>query len=135
MIEQQFVYRSIFCVIRFNEINGCRAGYICIPIGNRYYKMPPKCEMLKCPGGITYMTGLTKYLVNLPNEDDQNFYIGFDCAHIPMDAPDIEYMKNNNIEINDYVKQSSELAKNGHIWTMDEVKEEIHNLVDQVLRD
>ena len=129
--EKQFVYRGILCIIRFITFSGCRCGYICIPENNKFYRNSSLCQdVLYCHGGITYTTeGSTN--IHLPDEDD-NFYIGFDCAHFPIDFPDIETAKKYGTEKLVF-KPDNLLDNEGHVWTIDEVEEELRNLVNQIL--
>ena len=129
MVEKEFIYRGLICIVKFNEVTGCRCGYVEIPENNKLYMKDGLCEReLHCHCGIT----------SIQIENYIQYFVGFDCAHFPMDIPDIDFMYHNNMIVNNSLFEIVQTAKNskyiGKVWKLEDVEEEIKQLADQIVK-
>ena len=130
MIERHGSYNDYEWLITFN-LMGYRCGYVAIPSGHPLYEKDTKNFgfTIKCHNDITF-TGH-----DLDSFSSDDWLIGFDCSHYPIDAIDINsverYFGDNAAEsIKD---QFDEYKFTGHAWTADEVEDELKNIINQII--
>lgn len=131
MVERHGTYRDYEWVITF-ELDGHRCGYVGIPENHPFFEKPDDFfNFISCHGGITF-TGHEK--LGFSSDD---WLVGFDCAHFPMDAIDLECIKR---YFGDKELKSIEgsigrgYRTSGHIWTAEEVEEELKSMIDQIIK-
>ena len=100
---------------------GHRCGYVGLPKDHALYGASyDSLWMINIHGGLTYAgDGII--------EDETSYhYVGFDCAHAG-DAKDIKALKEYGLNM-----EYSAVSTGTHIWTLDEVVEEIKKLSTQL---
>ena len=132
-VEKIFEYKGFDCAI-VGQPHGCRCGYVRIPAGHllfalgklrKPYLQSTVLDHLSVHGGITYASASKKYPVPSENEE---WWIGFDCAHA-FDNPDPQLLEElNEKAINTSVFHDSE----GSIKDVAFVEAELKQLVDQL---
>ncbi|MDO5329038.1 MAG: hypothetical protein Q4E88_02905 [Coriobacteriia bacterium] len=80
MIEKDFKYRDVRCVIVFDKDYFYRCGYVVLD----HKPSQEAMDDFKCNGGVTF-EGWGFNVINAPSE---KFVIGFDCNHC-WDVPDM----------------------------------------------
>lgn len=128
MLERHGSHRGFDWIIMFSSI-GHRCGYVCIPKDNPLYgKNAEYFEFVNCHGGINIATD------EFNGSKSDEWIIGFDCAHFPMDAVDLESIKRyyGQKEYDERVANPLNMLS-GHTWTADEVEEELNNVIDQLI--
>lgn len=129
-VEEDFEYKGFRCVV-VASVMGHRCGYVQIPKGHPYFaksydEITDIDDNLSVHGGLTYGSSDSNYPV--PTEG-KVYWIGFDCRH-GGDAEDMDILRELNPRLyNFYKKHRSE----GHVWTVDEVSDEIRRLVNQIV--
>lgn len=122
VIEKEFEYNGFNCRIVGMSM-GHRCGYVEIPESHKLHGIDYNELEFDVHGGLTYS-----------GYRDDKYLIGFDCAHYG-DGRDHELMKT---LANDYYEKLKELDLVGgyggeeHVWTAQEVEEELKRLVDQL---
>jgi len=70
LVIKKFKYKGYDCIIRQNSSLKYLLGYVKLPKGHKYYKVPKEKIPVRCHYGLTY------------GEIEGDFYvIGLDCAH------------------------------------------------------
>ena len=115
MAEVSFESKGFPCMIVQHPVLGHLCGYIAVPQGHKFFKMPyTKVDRLperpSVHGGLTY-SGKNPMTQQY---DKDLWWLGFDCAHIG------------------YVPVDKDIVVNEYEWTVDEVKEELKSLADQL---
>lgn len=131
ILEKEFNYNGLNCYVLMMPY-GYRCGYVEIPKGFEYYGQ--ECTHLECHGGITYAED---YLATVSNDEDDVWYIGFDCAHA-WDSPDyekaLELYKDNQEACKDLQKRMENgYLMLGDVRTLDYCIKECEKIVDQVI--
>lgn len=135
VIETKFSYKGNPCVVKF--MPGCyRCGYVGLYRNDKFFgEEIPDAVAVGCHGGIAYSE---PYLSGV-GEDSGLWWIGFDCGHC-FDGYDIETAKQYFGNNPDWVRifgQMEEFYKDENkdyeIQTLEYVKNECRNIVDQIV--
>ena len=118
MVEKQWTYKGLPCVIRVIECLGHRCGYVGVPMKREYIFSDKWLENIEVHGGVTYHKNSLEDV-----ERADTYWIGFDCAHIG-DVPDPQYNFEGWLQHEPY---------GGHVWYPAEVMAETEHLADQLL--
>ena len=130
MVERHGTYRDYEWVITFEQ-DGHRCGYVGIPEGHPLYeKSEEELPNISCHGGITF-TGHEK--IGFSSDD---WLIGFDCAHYPMDAIDKDGIRRyfGENELHNIDSSIMQFRTTGHTWTAEEVEEECKSIINQIIK-
>lgn len=132
MVERHSTYREYDWVITFEQ-DGHRCGYVGIPEGHLLYeKTEEELPNLNCHGGITF-TGYEK--IGFSSDD---WLIGFDCAHYPIDAIDLtaigRYYGDRALDDIKCSPSMFDYKTKGHVWTAEEVEDECKSIIDQIIK-
>lgn len=125
-VESIFTYRNYECIVIFNHYTGCRCGYVGLPKNDYFYGK--ECYELSVHGGITYAEN------TLIGNDDTKWWIGFDCAHLPMDSPDFPKLVKLFGETVANQKRLGFDFTNSKVWTIEDVTDELKKLVTELIR-
>ena len=138
----EFKYKGYHCLI--NRVNhrpaenpkdwlGHLCGYVALPKGHPFHGKPTEEIDVEVHGGLTYARKCEGEICHVPKdgEDDNVFWIGFDCAHFGDLIPGIYEMRQPGGILHDihmaYGERSHEKYK-----SIAFVKNEIRNLVKQL---
>lgn len=126
-VEEDFEYKGFRCVVVASGM-GHRCGYVQIPKGHPYFEKPYEeiDEVVNVHGGLTYGTMSKSYPVET---EISSYWLGFDCAHYG-DARDLELIKEFNSQVYEIY---AGMYNEGHLWTADEVCDELKQMVDQLV--
>lgn len=125
MVERHGSYRGYEWAITF-EPDGHRCGYVGIPENHPFFEKDEKTfNFIKCHGGVNF-TGHSK-----PGFSSDDWLVGFSCAHFPMDAIDLEGIKR---YFGLRSTESSISRTSGHVWTVEEVEDELKSMIDQIIK-
>lgn len=126
VIEKQFEYKGFPCVCILQNA-GHRCGYVGLPKGNRYYGKDYDDIPIGCHGGLTFSD--KSYW-----DDDDRWYIGFDCAHWA-DGKDFDAVEKYWAD-DEIVMKMLEVYKlmgnDGEIRTLEYVENECKEIVNQL---
>lgn len=127
-VEKDFEYRGFRCVVVAQRM-GHRCGYVQIPKEHPYFEQPYETvdRFLEVHGGLTYAKMSDTYPVET---EESSYWLGFDCAHFG-DAIDLELIK--EFDMRAYAIYAK-MSKEGHMWTADDVSEELKRMADQLAR-
>ena len=130
-IEKKFVYKGITCVVVGVRI-GHRCGYVGLQNPPKSITDDPYSLDLDVHGGITY----SRYSKNYPiNTSTTKFWLGFDCAHYS-DGKDMTLVKELNYKVvYEKILKTEQMFGDSyeHVWTTEEVIQELKNLVDKLV--
>lgn len=132
MIERHGTYRDYEWVILFEE-DGHRNGYIGIPEGHPLYEKDiDELPNISCHGGISVASHGN---VGFSSDD---WLIGFDCAHYPLDAIDLtsisRYYGDRALDDIKCSPSMFDYKTKGHVWTAEEVEDECKSIIDQIIK-
>lgn len=129
MLERHSTYKGFDWFIFFTE-SGHRCGYIAIPKDHPLFEAPIESfEFINCHGGINFAS---HELVGKRADDE--WIIGFDCGHYPMDAIDIDsYRRYFGQHELDSLITNEKFQCSGHVWTAEEVEEDIMVVITQLI--
>jgi hypothetical protein len=132
MVERHGTYRDYEWVIIFEQ-DGHRCGYVGIPEEHPFYeKSEEELPNISCHGGIS----ITSHGNAGFSSDD--WLIGFDCAHYPLDAIDLtsisRYFGDKALDDIKCSPSMFEYRTKGHAWTADEVEEECKSIINQIIK-
>lgn len=121
-IETQFTYKGHLCGVWVNPI-GCRCGYVAVgndsPLyGRNYYELE---DAISIHGGLTFSGEV---------DDVYSWCFGIDFAHTGDSADPTTPEAHRTFEFDDWF---SMMPTHGHIWTLEEVMEEVCRLADQLI--
>lgn len=135
--EKEFTYKGYHCVINFRNL-GFRTGYVEIPADHPLYGVDGDNLDINCHGGITWANE------ELPvNTEGDSWWIGFDCAHYA-DGEDLEtakkYFANDEesmrmLELKLDMRKKFPTSYDEHVWTLEEVEDELKHIVDQLIEE
>lgn len=135
VVEKKFTYKGYDCAVLFQPM-GFRTGYVRIPEKHPWFNKPYNELGVACHGGLTYGR---PYLVNVSDESEGHYWIGFDCGHYG-DANDYDtttklFMWNPNVTKN--LLYSAMLDERyptgGVVRSLKYCEGECKNIVDQLL--
>lgn len=130
----EFIYKDFECRIKRMYVKGPHAknecyfgghlcGYVKIPENNKYFNKHYDEIDIDCHGGLTYS-----------NYQDNNYYIGFDCAHSFDYLPSMEMFKQKNEKIKQFFEQYERMNLFYPTYkNMDFCIEECKSIVDQLI--
>ncbi|WP_461240861.1 hypothetical protein [Paucilactobacillus sp. N302-9] len=116
VLEEHFRYRGYECEIDQIKFGGHLCGHVIIPPNHRYFGVDYEDIPVTVHGGLTYGE-----LMQLDPFEPESYVIGFDCAHAGDVIPKMSELTGIHPSINE------------HLWTVGEVKQELEQLVDQLI--
>lgn len=133
VLELKSMYKGFPYVVLFMP-GSYRCGYVGIPKANRFYgKSTDDLGFVECHGGITYSEPSIYGC-----EETDTWWIGFDCAHC-FDGYDVETAKQYFGDNPDWARIFEpmeefykEMNKDFEIRTLEYVKNECQNIIDQI---
>ena len=132
VLESRFFYEGFNCYILMQP-HGHRCGYVELPKTNKYFGKGYDDIPVECHGGLTYAEDSLCFDGMILN--GQRWFIGFDCAHFN-DEPDldtaVEYFKGTRAE--EMLRMQMSFAQFGEVRTEKYVRDELMNLVDQLIK-
>lgn len=133
-VEERFKYKNFNCIVTISDY-GYRAGYIILPSSH------PLCHKeiydlydIECHGGITFAGNVNKAF----ELQGGSWIIGFDFDHFGdnYDTKAVKKMFGDRAyrDLESYLKNPviTECHVNGRTITLEDVKEEIKKVVDQI---
>jgi hypothetical protein len=107
--------------------HGAWCGYVGLPPGHPWHGQGPWDLGVEAHGGLTYASPCDGEICHVagPGEPDDVWWLGFDCSHAFDLAPETEAVLRK-------VSPTFRGSFGGHYWTLDEVKEEVRSLGDQL---
>ena len=127
-VERDFMVGNLRCLV-IGLSGGWRCGYVGIPKEHPLYAIDYDKIEANVHGGLTY--GSTSPV----GDEDQRYYVGFDCNHVG-DKPDKVLI--NELEWDDrardaYIAYADMCCEeNDKIWTTEDVEEEVIRLANQI---
>jgi hypothetical protein len=113
---ETFEYKGYKIVIkRMMYLGGQLNGYVRIPKGHKFYDNNDAADVIECHGGITWAGKM--------EEEDNDFYIGFDTAHY-QDLMPFMVMLDKNFNLDS--------ISNGTYRDITYVRNECKSIVDQL---
>lgn len=108
--------------------HGAWCGYVGVPPGHPWHGRDPFDLGVDVHGGLNYASTCIGVICHqpLPGEPDNVWWLGFDCSHTFDLAPETEALVR---KVTDWFRGT----RGGHYWTLDEVREEVSRLAEQVI--
>lgn len=132
--ESSFIYKQHRCIVLFMPL-GFRCGYVAIPKDSPFYEVDYHKINIVCHGGLTF----SDYDLSLPQNQDDTWWIGFDCAHyrdmIDLTAGDAYFKDDAEWKTYSYLVSTVEGYGEGHrIMRKEMVEDGCKNIVDQLIK-
>lgn len=135
----EFEYKGYACLInRVNrEAMGHFCGYVAIPPGHKYHGKSYQDIEVEVHGGLTYAHECQGEICHVPKpgQNDNVWWVGFDCAHSWDLIPGMWKMRQPGGILHETTKLFPEV-KSEEFETyrdIEFVRNEIHSLVDQLI--
>lgn len=77
----EFVHEGFHCLIQRAPMTYAWCGYVGLPKTHPFYGKPYEEIEVDVHGGLTYAAYCSHYICHKTEEEDDLFWLGFDCAH------------------------------------------------------